>query len=754
MFLEVVFLPYKACMFDSLESIWAAADADPECRAYVIPIPYYDKNPDGSFGEMHCERDLYPDYVPVTDWQTYNIEEHRPDIIFIHNPYDGGNKATSVHPDYYTKKLKGFTKLLAYVPYYVCIDDVPEHLCFNAAMLYADKVIVQSEKVRQTHIRIFREFEKEHNCIGKFGNAEKKFIALGSPKFDAVLTAKREDCQIPDEWKRLIEKPDGSRKEVVLYNTGISGLLNGNEKELRKMEDVFGFFKKRDGMVLLWRPHPLDEATCNAMRPRLLEEYKALEERYRDQGFGIYDDTADLHRAVAVSDAYYGDWGSLAALFQFAGKPVMIQNCDIIGLSGLCIYDICYDGANFWCTDFESNALYRINKKDSKVEYAGSFPYERKNKETLFGSVSENNEKLYFTPVSADGIGVYNIASHIFSRIELKASNPKDNPNYSPMFKFFGSVRHNEYIFFIPLSYPAIMRYNLLTEEIDYFSDWVAPLEELTSRTSGFYFAESAEAVNENIALAGANTNAVVMFNMDTCKSAVYEVGSKICRYNSICFDGKDYWLSPCFCRKVVRWSHDTLEFKEFSKFPDGIISEKIGFGLWDVRYINRYVYLFPILFENIVFKIDIYDETISEAFEFKTEYRAECYSSVKKYGDSIYVCALKSNILIEYDFKLNKRTETPLKLTGKHKEAVYALKAGSFIKGGKAYKTVFDCLYYETTRSSLNYYIDFVCNQNFQREMNRIADKQKKFRKDMNARLTADSGQTIYEYCKKELSS
>lgn len=46
---EAVFLPYKASMWDSMESVFQAADADPNCDAYVIPIPYYDKNPDGSF---------------------------------------------------------------------------------------------------------------------------------------------------------------------------------------------------------------------------------------------------------------------------------------------------------------------------------------------------------------------------------------------------------------------------------------------------------------------------------------------------------------------------------------------------------------------------------------------------------------------------------------------------------------------------------------------------------------------------------
>lgn len=52
---SVVFLPYKASAWDSLESVWRAAEANSDCDAYVIPIPYYYKNSDGSFGEMRYE---------------------------------------------------------------------------------------------------------------------------------------------------------------------------------------------------------------------------------------------------------------------------------------------------------------------------------------------------------------------------------------------------------------------------------------------------------------------------------------------------------------------------------------------------------------------------------------------------------------------------------------------------------------------------------------------------------------------------
>ena len=84
--LEAVFLPYKASMWDSLESVWMAADQDENCDAYVIPIPYFDRNPDGSVKEVHYEGDQFPEYVPITGYQEYDFQERHPDMVFIHNP--------------------------------------------------------------------------------------------------------------------------------------------------------------------------------------------------------------------------------------------------------------------------------------------------------------------------------------------------------------------------------------------------------------------------------------------------------------------------------------------------------------------------------------------------------------------------------------------------------------------------------------------------------------------------------------------
>jgi hypothetical protein len=333
---EVVFLPYKASMWDSLESVWKAAAADPDCDTYVIPIPYYDKNPDGSFREKHYEGDLYPPDVPVTRYDTFDFSLHHPDVIFIHNPYDQCNYVTSVEPFFYAENLKQYTDKLVYIPYFVLGEIDPqnekavegmEHFVTVPGVIHADTVIVQSENMRQAYINVMTKYAGENTRE----IWEKKILGLGSPKFDKVLNTTKEDVSIPAEWLQIIRKPDGKWKKVILYNTSVSALLKYKEQMLEKIQYVFRIFKDNEEEVaLLWRPHPLIQATIASMCPQLWNEYQKLVKQYKEDGWGIYDDTADLDRAIVICDAYYGDASSVVQLCKEAGKPIMLQNVKIV----------------------------------------------------------------------------------------------------------------------------------------------------------------------------------------------------------------------------------------------------------------------------------------------------------------------------------------------------------------------------------------------------------------------------------------
>lgn len=337
---EIVFLPYKASMWDSLESVWKAADVNPECEAYVVPIPYYTLDGQHNFKDFCYEGDQYPDYVPIVDYTKYDLELHHPDVIYIHNPYDEFNTVTSVDPDFYSIKIKDYTDELVYIPYFVLQEIDPanqvaveamHHFCFLPGTIYADKVILQSENIRQIYIDEYRKAAAKRGMQVSREELEKKFLGLGSPKLDKAANARREEAAIPQEWLRIIQKTDGTYKKVIFYNTSITALLNSREKMLIKMQNVFRIFKERaDEVALLWRPHPLIKDTIQSMLPALWEEYQKIVLQYKEEGWGIYDDTADLDRAIAVSDAYYGDSSSVVQLCQAAGLPIMIQNVDVL----------------------------------------------------------------------------------------------------------------------------------------------------------------------------------------------------------------------------------------------------------------------------------------------------------------------------------------------------------------------------------------------------------------------------------------
>ena len=323
--LEMVFLPYRASMWDSLESIYLAARDDPGCDAYVMPVPFYEKNPGGMLGQMHYDGDIFPQGIPITPWTEYDIDERRPDVVFTHYPYDNYSSNYSIDPLFYSERLRERCELLVYVPYFVTFaNHVEEQYGWLPGILFAHKIIVQNETIRHSYISHYQKFNDENGLNERYGRAEDKFIALGSPKFDKVQNTKKEDCPLPCEWEKLIANPDGTRKKIILFNTHMFTWLNNAEQYFKKIRWVFDVFRERGDAVLWWRPHPNTELNFKTQRPELLDEYYAVVDEYRREGFGIYDDTPDLHRAIAWSDAYYGDWSSLVAIYHMTGKPIMI----------------------------------------------------------------------------------------------------------------------------------------------------------------------------------------------------------------------------------------------------------------------------------------------------------------------------------------------------------------------------------------------------------------------------------------------
>jgi len=326
---EAVFFPYKASLWKYMEYKWKELCEDPDYDVYVVPIPSYYKKFDGTLIDEHYDLDEYPDYVNAISYLNFDYEHKYPDMMFIQNPYDETNYTISVHPFFYAKNLKNYTKQLIYIPPFLVdeIDFEDEKSVINAAgyvtvpgVIHADKVIVQSEQMRKAYIDILTEFAgKDTKRIW-----ENKILGNGSSIYDFVL--QNNDSMYLDRWRNIIEKPDGSRKKIVLYYTGISSLLQNEDNMIDKIKATLDIFKKaKDDIALIWKPNPMIKDNMVRLRPQLWKEYEEIVDMFREEEWGIYDESDDTEGVILISDAFYGDPGYLMNLCRKKGIPVMIQ---------------------------------------------------------------------------------------------------------------------------------------------------------------------------------------------------------------------------------------------------------------------------------------------------------------------------------------------------------------------------------------------------------------------------------------------
>ncbi len=533
---EAVFFPYKASMWDSLESIWEAASKDENCDAYVVPIPYFDRKSDMTAGEMHYEGDKFPEYVPVVDWRTYNVEERKPDVAYIHYPYDEYNRVTSVHPHYYSHKLKSSVETLVYVPYYSTIGGMSEGQKKLSAYYFADYIAAQAEK--------YRPFFDENL-------PNEKFMYFGSPKFDKVLKLCKNPPPKPDGWE---EKING--RKVYFYNTSLNGFLAASENFLEKMQYVFDTFKGREDAVILWRPHPLFENTVKSMRTDLYERFVSLKEYFVNENIGILDTTPDISASVAWSDAYIGDgMSSVVSLFGVTGKPIFILNNGILNeaTEEECNISFLHPAAvNFKYSKYKicfGNSIFCKNLKNNEICF------------DLFKTIDLNGEKPQFT--FADEINgvlyLFSFTSQVLYKIEnseLKKIEFEQFDLIGTMFWHTPLLDDDGNLIFLPDKYPYIVKYNTKTDEIRYWN------------SNGLQFKMVLfDICNNSIYAVTSNSNSLISINNvdGTLKEYKFKSDFDVAAfyYDEEC--EKDvFWLLPKSGKTLISFNVNSEEFREY----------------------------------------------------------------------------------------------------------------------------------------------------------------------------------------------
>lgn len=123
------------------------------------------------------------------------------------------------------------------------------------------------------------------------------------------------------------------KRKIILYHTNMEQFFVHPSLTVRKLKSVLQLFQNKPEILLWWRPtffNQMGARFADRYCHKEYEEYLELVEDYKARDLGIFDDTDDSGRAVALSDAYYGDMDEFLEQFRATGRPIMIQNYDIL----------------------------------------------------------------------------------------------------------------------------------------------------------------------------------------------------------------------------------------------------------------------------------------------------------------------------------------------------------------------------------------------------------------------------------------
>ncbi|MBQ8261052.1 MAG: hypothetical protein IJZ00_02090 [Lachnospiraceae bacterium] len=503
---EIVFLPYKASMWDALDSVYRAAKKEENCHVVVMPIPYFNISPAGEVLAVEYEGALFPKDIEITDFRDYNLEAMRPDFIFIHNPYDEYNRVTQVPQQYFSSKLVNYTDHLVYIPYFVSDGEkVKDAYCQMPAVAYAWRTFVQSDKVRE--------------CYIKNGAEPKKIVAMGSPKFDMVVKMEQNPPVIPAEWEKALEG-----RKIFLLNTHLNPIINDAEKTIDKLHQIFELFRERNDVALLWRPHPLSIQTAKSMNPGILGRYLNLVEEFKTLPNGVYDDTPDVHRAIALSDAYIGHGSSLVTMYGITGKPMYMlsasEDANVrIPESEKYLQFACgaiYDGY-LWMPAERYNSLFKMNMETGKIEFVTFFEGEDMLQQKMFHKVILHKDKLFFIPLWGKNVIVYEPKTGNQTVVEV------DNGNNRSVVKFFDATIYNEILYMFFGNCPRLMCMNVNTYEVKYYTECCDKIENKEFSWAEIFYTGIKE--GNTVWLGHFSKGLLIEFNLDTLNGKIIYVG-------------------------------------------------------------------------------------------------------------------------------------------------------------------------------------------------------------------------------------
>lgn len=711
---EVVFAPYKASMWDCMESVYYAAVQYENCHVVVMPIPYYNLSEYGEVLDQIYEGTEFPQGIKIVNYEEYDIAKMCPDVIFIHNPYDEYNYVTRVPVQYYSRELVKYTNHLVYLPYKVCKGKVKDIYCALPGVKYAWRTFVQSEGVRDTYIKY---------------NASDKIVALGSPKVDKIIDCERHKPEIPNEWKSVL-----NGRKVFLLNTHLNNIINHAEEMIDKLKSIFSLFRVQHDIAIVWRPHPLSIQTAKSMNPGILIKYMEIINEFKSLENGVYDDSSDMNRAVALADAYIGDWSSLVSLFGITGKPILLtemmnrkmdlieRNQESIRMSAARLAD----GKVYFCMR-DSKGLYTYDLESEETEYIGRLNYDLHCVIGMVNHIFKYHDKLLLAGGNTQERYV------IYCLDNGKNHDICSEQCVRPVEEIKDCFQYKERVYIISSKLSSFGYIDMVLEK---YVDLSSEIQEKVRKIglTDEYFQIRDSILNEEDLYFLCQGNKVIKYSMESNHAEIISIDCEIGGLLKLAYnEQKLYFIDDAM--KIYQYSEEDGEYQTIKSYSDNGIRKIIAYKekVWLVPLKGRNIYYVNFK-ENGVHSIKLSEETVFDRDLFPL------FGNFKDFDfneDELLLYPRASNRLMKIRISENLIEEKEIKKPENMPEKMF--RSYMLDRAGGAER--FQSIYYERV-CKIEKYIDLVKKENDIKQKNRLGEFSEMF---VNAE--GNCGVKIWEY-------
>lgn len=349
------------------------------------------------------------------------------------------------------------------------------------------------------------------------------------------------------------------RKTVFLFNTHLDNIMNKPDELMNRLNNIYKLFNKRDDVILLWRPHPLSIPTIQSMQTELYETYCGFVEKIKKDSSVIYDESADLHRAIAVSDAYLGDFSSLVPIYGMSGKPMMILGPlrqDYLKKKSLFFMAGAQYKGSLYFSVFYFNGLFKMDLSSGKIAFLGRFSTEALYSAGLHQCAVIIGDNCWFIPRCGTCITIVNLKT-----IEMRSlSLPEDCRGISGAPKFNTIWKDGEQIWLLAAACASVIKIDLKTEKMVLYA--IKHEGENTVLDNGVRIN------NDTVCFFSANQSEIIKLHTDTGNISNIKLPYPKASFRNMVYDGTYIWFPPQTYDAVVKWNPADDSYTELRNFP------------------------------------------------------------------------------------------------------------------------------------------------------------------------------------------